>query len=170
MNLEQIASGTLSNLQMLLEQNGLPLAVGPITDRDFQALSTAYAELEWDHAFSMYGNRDDKFEFCVKLIEESNPLPAGAAMCIFNIEENTFDIHFVESFVRGVRSHPLHGRMILITLWASYLFCAAVDCPCINVIEPVNSDVMALYESLGFRGDLNVMTASIDTIKAVVLG
>ncbi|CNK27888.1 Uncharacterised protein [Yersinia frederiksenii] len=170
MNLDQVASLTLNNVQMLLEQNGIPLAVGPISDRDFQALSTAYAELQWDYAFTTYGNREDKFEFCVKLIEDNNPLPAGAAMCIYNIDDGTFDIHFVESFVRNIPSHPLHGRMILITMWAAYLFCMAVDCQRINVIEPINTEVMALYAKLGFSGDLNYMSASTEDIKAAVLG
>lgn len=169
MNLEQIAVSTLNGVQMLLEQVNLPLAVGPIHDADFQAMMTNYAELNWDFAFNTVGNDPNRFEFCVKLLEGSNPLPAGAAMCIYNRLVNSFDIYFVESFVRGNRSHPLNGKMLLITLWASYLFCRAVECDVINVIEPVNTEVMALYKSFGFVGDTVLMTASLATIRDAVL-
>ncbi|EOW2370916.1 hypothetical protein ACNZA9_001781 [Cronobacter sakazakii] len=169
MNLEQISSMTLNNLQMLLEATDLPLAVGPITDADFQAMMTNYAELNWDFAFSTYGNNPNKFEFCVKLVEEANPLPAGAAMCVYNIELNSFDIYFVESFVRNREDHVLHGRMLLITLWASYLFCRAVDCDVINVIEPVNQEVMKHYQKFGFTGDTVLMTASLATLRDAVM-
>lgn len=169
MNLEQIAVSTLNGVQMLLEQVKLPLAVGPIHDADFQAMMTNYAELNWDFAFNKFGNDPNRFEFCVKLVEGANPLPAGAAMCIYNLQVNSFDIYFVESFVRGNQTHPLYGRMLLITLMASYLFCRAVDCDVINVIEPVNAEVMALYRSFGFEGDSILMTASAATIRDAVL-
>jgi len=169
-NLEQISISTLNNVQMLLEQANLPLAVGPITDADFQAMMTNYAELNWDFAFAEYGNSPNKFEFCVKLVEERNPLPAGAAMCVYNVELNSFDIRFVESFVRNRDDHPLHGRMLLVTLWATYLFCSAVDCDVINVIEPVNAEVMAHYKNFGFVGDTVLMTASRAQVKDAVLG
>lgn len=168
-NLEQIAVSTLNGVQMLLEQIELPLAVGPIHDADFQAMMTNYAELNWDFAFNKYGNDPNRFEFCVKLVEGLNPLPAGAAMCIYNVQVNSFDICFVESFVRSNALHPLHGRMLLITLMASYLFCRAVDCDRINVIEPVNTEVMALYRSFGFEGDTTMMTAPVATIRDAVL-
>lgn len=169
MNLEQIAVSTLNGVQMLIEQVGLPLAVGPIHDADFQAMMTNYAELNWDFAFNKFGNDPNKFEFCVKLVEGVNPLPAGAAMCVYNLQVNSFDIYFVESFVRGNAAHPLNGRMLLITLMASYLFCRAVDCDVINVIEPVNTEVMALYRDFGFEGDSILMTASVATIRDAVL-
>lgn len=169
MNLEQIAVSTLNGVQMLLELINLPLAVGPISDADFQAMMTNYAELNWDFAFAEYGNDPNKFEFCVKLVEGENPLPAGAAMCIYNAQVSSFDIYFVESFVRANPGHPLHGRMLLITLMASYLFCNAVDCSDINVIEPVNDEVIALYRSFGFEGDSTFMTASVATIRDAVL-
>ncbi|WP_175576944.1 hypothetical protein [Serratia symbiotica] len=169
MNLEQITSATLNNLQMLLEQKDIPLAVGPITNADFQAMMTAYAELNWDFAFNGYGNNQNKFEFCVKLVGETNPLPAGAALSVYNIDINSFDICFVESFVRNNADHPLHGRMIVITLIAAYMFCTAVDCQVINVIEPVNVQVIALYQGFGFKGDTVLMTASRDQIRKSIL-
>lgn len=169
MNLEQIAIFTLNNVQMLLEQSQLPLAVGPISDADFQALSTNYAELNWDFAFAEYGNNPDKFEFCVKLLSDANPLPAGAAICIYNVGTNSFEIMFVESFVRNISDHPLHGRMLLITLLAAYIFCSAVDCDLIHVIEPVNADVISLYRSFGFVGDNILMSASRAKLRDAVL-
>lgn len=169
LNLEQISSATLSNLQMLLDQQKLPLAVGPITDSDYQAMTTAFADLNWDFAFSQFGNSPEKFEFSVKLIEATSPLPAGAAMCTYNIEENSFHIQFVESFVRGVRTHPLHGNMLIITMLAAYLFCSAVECDNVYVIEPMNAEVMKLYSTFGFSGNDILMTASIAQIREAVL-
>ncbi|MEC5343688.1 hypothetical protein ABRZ24_13895 [Brenneria populi] len=169
MNFEQIGILTLNNVQMLLEQANLPLAVGPITDADFQALSTNYAELNWDFAFSTYGNDPNKFEFCIKLIGEANPLPSGASICIYDIQNNSLDIMFVESFVRNIHDHPLHGHMIEITLMAAYIFCSAVDCDIVNVIEPVNIEVMALYERYGFEGDSDLMSASRAKIRESVM-
>ncbi|PKH18304.1 hypothetical protein CIG19_21150 [Enterobacterales bacterium CwR94] len=56
MNLEQIGSSVLSNLQMLIDSTGLPLAVGAISDNDYQWLSSQFVELNWDFAFAQFGN------------------------------------------------------------------------------------------------------------------
>nr|VXZ91998.1 Uncharacterised protein [Klebsiella pneumoniae] len=51
LNLEQIASQSISNLQFLLDTLKMPLAVGPISDEDYVILTTGYAQLEWDYGF-----------------------------------------------------------------------------------------------------------------------
>lgn len=169
MNLEQVANTVISNLQLILDGQGWPLAVGPLTEGDYQALSTMFAELNWDYAFSAFGNREDKFEFTVKLLPHSGGLPAGAAMCVYNVETNSFDIQFVESFVRNVSDHPLHGKMMKITVLAAYLFCSMVDCPTVHVIEPDTQELMDIYRTFGFEGDAVLMSASIATIEAVIM-
>lgn len=169
MNLEQIGSSVLANLQLLIDSAGIPLAVGAITDEDYQWLSSQFVELNWDFAFAEFGNHDNKFEMTVKLISSESGIPAGAAICTYNTEAKSFDIQFVESFVRHVPDHPLHGKMLKITLIAAYLFCSAVECSTVNVIEPDTQDLMNLYSSFGFRGDDTLMTASIAEIEHVIM-
>ncbi len=167
MNLEQIGSSVLANLQLVIESAGLPLAVGPINEQDYQWLSSQFAELNWDFAFSQFGNLPNKFELTVKVVSQENGLPAGAAVCIYNTDGDSFDIQFIESFVRHLPEHPLHGNMIKLTLMSAYLFCSMVDCSTINVIEPDSQELMNLYGSFGFKGDGTLMTASIETIESV---
>lgn len=169
MNLEQIGSSVLANLQLLIDSAGLPLAVGAITDEDYQWLSSQFVELNWDFAFAEFGNHDNKFEMTVKLVSSESGIPAGAAICTYNTEAKSFDIQFVESFVRRVPDHPLHGKMLKITLIAAYLFCSTVECSTVNVIEPDTQDLMNLYGSFGFRGDDTLMTASIAEIEHVIM-
>lgn len=170
LNLEQIASLSISNLQMLLDNMKLPLAVGPINDEDYAILTSGYSQLEWDNGFSSYGNRDDKFEFCLKLL--AGPLrhiPSGAALCTFDEESGVIEIHFVESFVKQDDvSHPLYGNMFMITLWGVYLFGSAVGCTEIRIPESLNHKVACHYKKFGFEGDLNLLSAPFATISDVV--
>jgi len=160
---------TLNNLQMLLDNLNLPLAVGPINDEDYQVLISGYSELEWEHGFSCYGNRGDKFEFCVKLL--SGPLknlPAGAALCTYDQTNSVLEIHFIESFVKDKLDHPLYGRMFLVTLWAAYLFGTAAGCDEVKINEPINEKVVQHYKKFGFEGDMNVLSAPFANITDVL--
>lgn len=170
MNLEQIASLSISNLQMLLDNMKLELAVGPINREDYELLISGYSQLEWDYGFSKYGNRDDKFEFCLKLL--TGPLrhiPSGAALCTFDEDAGVIEIHFVESFVKAHDvDNPLFGKMFLITLWGVYLFGSAVGCNEIRIPETLNQKVAAHYKKFGFEGDVNLLSAPFATISDVV--
>lgn len=170
LNLEQIASQSISNLQFLLDTLKMPLAVGPISDEDYVILTTGYAQLEWDYGFSRYGNRSDKFEFCLKLL--AGPLrhiPSGAAMCTFDEDTGVIEIHFVESFVKvDDVEHPLYGNMFMVTLWAVYLFGSAVGCQEIRIPEALNQKVADHYKKFGFKGDISLLSAPFATITDVV--
>ena len=169
MNYEQIASLTISNLQMLLDNLKIPLAVGPINQEDYMILTSGYSELEWGNGFCTHGNKDEKFEFCIKLL--SGPLkhiPAGAALCTYDETNRSIEIHFVESFVRGNKEHPLYGQMFTVTLWAVYLFGAAVGCEEIRIPDAVNQKVVDHYKKYGFEGNLNLLTARFATLGDVV--
>lgn len=169
MYLDQIATLTISNLQMLLDSLKMPLAVGPINEEDYRILSSGFSELEWCHGFSQYGNRDDKFEFCLKIL--GGPLkhiPAGAALCTFDIESETMEIHFVESFVKEEKSHPLYGQMFMITLWAVYLFGKAVDCQTVRIHDALNQKVVDHYKKYGFEGNATLLSAPFATLNGVV--
>ncbi len=151
LTIEDIGQSVRNNIQLVLDNFGLPLAVGPISDDDYKVLSGGFGELEWDYVLSTHGNSPDRYEFCIKLVNHGamENVPSGAALCIFGVEEHTFNIHMIESFVRDDPDHPLKGRMVLITLMSAYLFCMAVDCPVVRVIEPVH-ELRAFYESFGF--------------------
>ncbi|WP_235330813.1 hypothetical protein [Pantoea agglomerans] len=169
LNLEQIASVSINNLQMLLEALEMPLAVGPIKDEDFLLLASRFAELEWDYGFSKFGNRDDKFEFCLKLLEgQQKHIPCGAALCTFDEQTGVLDIHFVECFVRDDPGHPLTGNMFLVTLFAVYFFGFAAKCTEIRIPEPLNQDVVDYYKEYGFDGDLELLSAPFATIVSTV--
>ena len=142
---------TIEEIGLVLDNFGLPLAVGPISDDDYKVLSGGFGELEWDYVLSTHGNSPERYEFCIKLVNHGalENVPSGAALCIFEVEEHTFSIHMIESFVRDDPEHPLKGRMVLITLMSAYLFCMAVDCPTVRVIEPV-PELRDFYESFGF--------------------
>lgn len=169
MNLEQIASLTLSNLQMLLESVKVPLAVGPISEEDYFILTTGYTELEWDFGFSRYGNRSDKFEFCLKLLTEPRKhIPAGAALCVYDEDADILQIHLVESFVRDDTGHPLSGNMFIFTLFAAYLFGAAAGCKTVEIHDTLNEKVADYYRKYGFSGDIELLSASFATLSGVV--
>lgn len=166
LNYEQIASLTLSNVQMLLDNMKVPLAVGPINQEDYIILTSGFSELEWSHGFCTYGNKDEKFEFCLKLL--SGPMkhiPSGAALCVFDETTRSIEIHFVESFVRDDKEHPLYGQMFTITLWAVYLFGSAVGCEEIKIPEAINQKVVDHYKKYGFEGNLNLLSAPFATLS-----
>ncbi|WP_260853769.1 hypothetical protein [Pantoea ananatis] len=172
LNLEQIAIISINNLQMLLEALEMPLAVGPIKDEDFLLLTTTrFAELEWDYGFSKFGNRDDKFEFCLKLLEgQQKHIPSGAALCTFDQETGVLDINFVECFVRDDPEHPLTGNMFLVTLFAVYFFGYSANCTEVRIPEPLNQDVVDHYKKFGFDGDLDLLSAPFATIVSTIRG
>jgi hypothetical protein len=152
LTIEEIGQSVRNNIQLVLDNFGLPLAVGPISDDDYKVLSGGFGELEWDYALSTQGNSPERYEFCIKLLNQNvmEGVPSGAALCIFGVEEHVFSIHMIESFVKDDVDHPLKGRMVLITLMSAYLFCMAVECPTVRIIEPVPG-LYDFYGRFGFR-------------------
>ncbi|EGZ3275698.1 hypothetical protein CWH66_004503, partial [Escherichia coli O111:NM] len=149
-----------------------PLAVGPLSDDDYKILCGGYGELEWDYALSTYGNSREKYEFCIKLVQQGRVqgIPSGAAICVYGVEENIFRIHMIERFSREDESHPLKGRMVLLTLMSAFIFCKAVECKVVHIVEPV-PELVQYYESFGFRMEQcgYVMSAVIDELQDIFL-
>lgn len=152
LTIEEIGQSVRNNIQLVLDNFGLPLAVGPISDDDYKVLSGGFGELEWDYVLATHGNSSERYEFCIKLVNQGamENVPSGAAMCAFGVAEHVFSIHMIESFVKDDPEHPLKGRMVLITLMSAYLFCMAVECPTVRIIEPVPS-LHEFYGSFGFQ-------------------
>ncbi|MBD1228311.1 hypothetical protein [Xenorhabdus griffiniae] len=169
-NLEHIGIVVRNNIQAIVDVLGLNLAVGDISDEDYFLLSQGYGELCWDDSLSRVGNRSDKFEFCIKLVECGNVqgAPAGLALCVYSVDEKTFEIHMIENFRREDKNHPLYGKMFQLTLMAAYLFCKSTEGEYVRVIEPVK-EVIPYYESYGFNmlGCGYIMEVNVANIETV---
>ncbi|NRA54416.1 MAG: hypothetical protein HRU23_09755 [Gammaproteobacteria bacterium] len=148
MNIDQISSAVINSLQMILEQQGLDLKVGPISDHDYRILTSGYAELEWGWGFGQFGNSDDKFEFTVKIQQDG--VPDGAMLGEYDFNEKTLEIQFIESFIRDNENHPLNGRMVMITLIASLLFISATDGDAVEIVGPTTKKLIDYYCGFGF--------------------
>ncbi|EJV4372431.1 hypothetical protein N7E21_000181 [Enterobacter hormaechei] len=172
LSLEEIGQSVRNNIQLILDNIQLPLAVGPISDDDYRILCGGFGQLEWDYALATHGNDPSKFELCIKFVAHGavQGVPDGAALCVFDTESHTFNIHMIECFTRDDEPHPLNGRMVLITLMSAYMFCKAVECEEIRIIEPV-PELLAYYSSFGFVLDRSgyVMVCETTTIEAVFL-
>lgn len=70
LTLDEIGQSVRNNIQLIIDHVGLPLAVGPLSDDDYKILCGGYGELEWDYALSTYGNSREKYEFCIKLVQQ----------------------------------------------------------------------------------------------------
>ncbi|MCW7547054.1 hypothetical protein OO184_03600 [Photorhabdus sp. APURE] len=117
-------------MQIIADELKLNLAVGDISDDDYRILSRGYGELNWDECLSRIGNREDKFEFCLKLVECGNVQgpPSELALCTYSIDEESFEIHMIENFYRDDAKHPLNGKMFQLTLMAAYYGFNMIKC------------------------------------------
>ncbi|AKH62273.1 MULTISPECIES: hypothetical protein [Photorhabdus] len=169
-NLEQIGHVVRNSMQIIVDELKLNLAVGDISDDDYRILSRGYGEINWDECLSRVGNREDKFEFCLKLVECGNVQgpPSGLALCTYSIDEESFEIHMIENFYRDDAKHPLNGKMFQLTLMAAYMFCKSAQGKYIRIIEPVE-EVISYYSSYGFNMMKcgYIMEADIDTFETI---
>lgn len=176
LSLEEVAQLTYNTLQSYMDQRGIDLAVGPLTDGDANSLSRAYGELNWEWYITEIGNRDDCFSLCIKLVtSQENKLvehyPAGVALCTYFMESKIFDVHAVENFVKDTEDHPLRRKMVLYTLYAALIFMNQVDGVAIRIIEPVE-DKIEYYRTFGFEmlnNQRDVMHCNFDKFKQVLL-
>lgn len=173
LSLNEVAQLTYATLQSYMDQRGIDLAVGPLSDADANSLSRAYGDLNWEWYITEIGNRDDCFDLGLKLITSREHKlvecsPAGVSLCTYNISSKTFDIHAVENFVRDNENHPLRRKMVLYTLYAAIIFMSQAGGEMVRIIEPVD-DKIAYYQSFGFEMSSTctyVMTCALDTLKA----
>lgn len=172
LTLDEIGQSVRNNIQLVIDHVGLPLAVGPISDEDYKILCGGYGELEWDYAFNTYGNSPDRYEFCIKLVTQGavQGIPSGASICVYGVEDNVFRIHIIERFSREDESHPLKGRMVLITLMSAFIFCKAVGCEVVHIVEPV-TELQYFYSTFGFRMEKcgYIMSASTNSLEETFL-
>lgn len=168
LTLEEIGQSVRNNIQLVIDNVGLPLAVGAISDDDYRILCGGFGELEWDFALEKYGNDPERYEFCVKVVEQgvTQTVPSGAAICGYGVEDRIFRIHIIERFSRDDEQHPLRGRMVLITLMSAYLFCMAVESDTVYIMEPV-PELVGYYTRFGFTMQPcgYVMAASVSSLQ-----
>ncbi|HCR0843539.1 TPA: hypothetical protein OMT42_000497 [Klebsiella aerogenes] len=175
LSLEEIAQLTYNTLQSYMDQRGIDLAVGPLSDIDANSLSRAYGDLNWEWYLTEIGNRDDCFSLCIKLVtSQENKLvehyPAGVALCTYFIDTKIFEVHAVENFVKDTEDHPLRRKMVLYTLYAALIFMNQVDGEAIKIIEPVE-DKIDYYRTFGFEmqdGNQDVMHCSFEKLQTVL--
>lgn len=171
LSLDEIGQSVRNNIQLVIDSVGVPLAVGPISDDDYRILSGGFGELEWDYALATYGNDPARYEFCIKFVNDGaiQGVPSGAAICVYGVEDKIFRIHMIENFTREDEEHPLKGRMVLITLMSAYLFCMAVDCQTVYIMEPV-PELVEYYSSFGFtESGSYVMSAETEKLASTFL-
>lgn len=175
LSLEEVAQLTYNTLQSYMDQRGIDLAVGPLSDIDAGSLARAYGELNWEWYITEVGNRDDCFSLCIKLVtSQENKVvehyPAGVALCTYFIDSKFFEVHAVENFVKDTEDHPLRRKMVLYTLYAALIFMNQVDGEAIRIIEPVE-DKIEYYRSFGFEmlaDGSNAMHCDFDKFQRVL--
>lgn len=172
LSLNEVAQLTYATLQSYMDQRGIDLAVGPLTDADANALCRAYGDLNWEWYITDVGNRDDCFDLGIKLITSREhkiieSSPAGVSLCTYNLSSKNFDIHAVENFVKDTENHPLRRKMVLYTLYAAVIFMNQAGGETIRLLEPVE-DKIPYYESFGFEMSTScsyIMVCSLDKLR-----
>lgn len=173
LSLNEIAQLTYSTLQSYMDQRGIDLAVGPLSDDDANTLCRAYGDLNWEWYITEVGNSQDCFDLGIKLITSREhklveSSPAGVALCTYTKSTGTFDIHAVENFVRDTEDHPLRRRMVLYTLYAALIFMNQARGTIVRIIEPV-PDKIDYYRGFGFEmctESAYVMRCTVDELRA----
>lgn len=155
LRLEHIAQLTYTTLQTYMDERGIDLAVGPLSDEDSNALCRAYGDLNWEYYLSTVGNDPDCFSLCIKFVKSKDNRvaensPSGASLSLYTDTSKTFDIHIIENFVRDSENHPLRRKMVLYTLYAAVIFMRQVDGEIVRIIEPV-PEYREYYSTFGFQ-------------------
>ncbi|OCA63003.1 hypothetical protein A9R10_08175 [Aeromonas piscicola] len=151
MNADQIKSAVLSAMQVVTDEMGLELAVGPLNDLDWAYLSGGYGHLNWDAGLTEYGNKDWSFDVALKRQSDTRLLNA-AILGVFKPDTDTLEMHFVESFIRREEQHQLKGRVFEMMIIASFLYVAAVGGTTVRLMD-VEPELMAYYGRFGFLVD-----------------
>lgn len=164
----QLEKQIRSNIQLLVDSAKLNLHVGPITDRDWDALSTGYSVLNWPSLLHQYENNPNKFSITIKLKDENSDLPAGAFICLYDIELNVIEICCVENFVKDKKDHPLCGKMFFFTMSSVLMFASVSKTKKIILRDVCDEKLVKFYNNWGF-GVMNRfpqidMSANVDDI------
>jgi len=134
MNADQIKSAVLSAMQVVTDEMGLGLAVGPVNELDWAYLSGGFGHLNWEAGLTEYGNMEWSFDVALKLQSDTRLLNA-AILGVFKPETDTLEMHFVESFIRREEQHQLKGRVFEMMIIASFLYVAAVGGSTVRLMD-----------------------------------
>ncbi|EQC00956.1 hypothetical protein LGZ99_09835 [Photorhabdus temperata] len=170
LSLKHVAQLTYNILQLYMNQRGIDLVVGPISDNDANMLTRAYGDINWEYYITEVGNRDNCFSLCIKFVKSREPfqvesVPAGAALSTYDLNDKSFNIYVLENFVKDTENHPLRRKMLLYTLYTALIFMNMVDGEIVRIHEPVE-DKIAYYCSFGFELERcgYVMSCDIQTL------
>ncbi|WP_425858510.1 hypothetical protein ACPW74_00120 [Aeromonas sp. INTO2] len=164
MNADQIKSAVLSAMQVVTDEMGLGLAVGPVNELDWAYLSGGFGHLNWEAGLTEYGNMEWSFDVALKLQSDTRLLNA-AILGVFKPETDTLEMHFVESFIRREEQHQLKGRVFEMMIIASFLYVAAVGGNTVRLMD-VEPELMAYYRLFGFQVDGQNMHQSLADLAA----
>ncbi len=159
MNADQIKSAVLSAIQVVTDEMGLELAVGPINGLDWEYLSGGYGHLNWEAGLTQYGNEDWSFDVALKLASDTRLLSA-AILGVYHPDTGTLEVHLVESFIKRKDPHPLNGRVFEMTIIASFLYVAAVGGTTVRLMD-VEPELTTYYNIFGFERDGQDMLQSV---------
>ena len=167
MNADQIKSAVLSAMQVVTDEMGLGLAVGPINELDWAYLSGGYGHLNWEAGLTEYGNMEWSFDVALKLQSDTRLLNA-AILGVFKPETDILEMHFVESFIRREEQHQLKGRVFEMMIIASFLYVAAVGGTTVRLMD-VEPELMNYYHLFGFQSDGHDMYQSLSDLAATFM-
>ena len=149
MKFSQIKHTTVSALQGIIDAVELPVAVGKISDDDYAVLSRGYGVLNWDVAITSLSSYESCIDIVFKLLPAQHMVDA-AVLGVYSADDETIELHYIESFVRRVNEHPLRKRVMLLTIIFSYLLLMALDGKKVALIDPFNETIQ-YYELFGFE-------------------
>lgn len=171
MKIKQIKSAAINALQHWADETQLEIGVGPIGEDDWIILSRGYGELNWESGLTTLANSSDTFDIIFKSLPKLSAIDA-AILGRYNQQSEVLELHYIESFVRGVADHSLKGRVFMLSVLSAYLFISAAGGKAVHLIDPFD-DTVGYYERFGFRmsegAGLRVMTISSENLEKQIV-
>ena len=163
MKIKQIKLAAINALQHWADETQLEIGVGPIGEDDWIILSRGYGELNWESGLTMLANSNETFDIVFKSLPKLSAIDA-AILGRYNLQAEVLELHYIESFVRGMTNHSLKGRVFMLSILSAYLFVSAAGGKAVHLVDPFE-DTVGYYERFGFQmvegAGLRVMTISL---------
>lgn len=171
MKIQQIKSAAINALQHWADEMQLNIGVGPIGEDDWIILSRGYGELNWETGLTKLANSNETFDIVFKSLPKLSAIDA-AILGRYDQPSEVLELHFIESFVRGVAKHPLRGRVFMLSILSAYLFVSAAGGKEVHLVDPFEETV-GYYEQFGFQmrsgTGCRVMTISFENLEKMIL-
>ena len=155
LNLSQVYSNALCNLQLIVDKLDMEVAVGPFNNDDWLFLASGYSLLNWENIITLYANEENAIDFCVKFRDNTNSALLGASICVCDLKEKTFNVHCIERFSRSDVNCKLKGRMVFLVLSLVFLMSFSIKIERIRLIDVDNNAISLInyYKTFCFDSD-----------------